>query len=198
MRSVRPPAARDDADGRGGPMATRPWTVRRSRHVLRDRWISLRADDCVTARGVPVEPYYVLECPDFVHVLALDQQDRVVLVRQYRHGLGAPSLELPGGAMDATDADVVATAARELREETGYTGGRLEHLAALSPDPARNDNRLHLVRAVGVAAGTAQPEASEDLEVVLASRDEVLGWARSGGIVHAAHLGLILLGLSAG
>lgn len=176
-------------------MPTRPWRVERSRHVLQDRWISVRADDCTTARGTAVAPYYVLEFPDFVHVLAFDAEERVVLVRQYRHGLGSPSLELPGGVRDRADADVLVTAARELQEETGYGGGRFEHVIAMSPDPARYANRLHLVRAVGVNASIARPEASEDIEVVVASRSEVLQWARTGGIVHAAHLGLILLGL---
>lgn len=179
-------------------MTTGPWTVRRSRYVLRDRWISARIDDCVTARGVEVAPYYVLEFPDFVHVVAFDSADQVVLVRQYRHACGVMSLELPGGAKEWFDVNVLATAARELQEETGYAGGRLEHVTDLAPDPARSTNRLHLVRATGVASGVARPDASEDVEVVLASRAQVLGWARSGGIIHAGHLGLILLALLPG
>ena len=65
-----------------------PWTVRSSRRVLHDRWISVRADDCVTAEGAEVSPFYVLEYPDWVNVVALDDENHVLLVRQYRHGLG--------------------------------------------------------------------------------------------------------------
>ena len=177
-------------------MSGEAWTVRRSRHVLRDRWISVRADDCTTADGVDVSPYYVVEFPDFVHVLALDEADRVVLVRQYRHGLGGSSLELPGGVVDEGETDLVAVAARELREETGYGGGALAHVTTLSVDPARYANRLHLVRARGVVPGTARPEPSERIEVVLVAREEALRLALSGAIVNAQHVGLLVIGLS--
>ncbi|KAB1075778.1 NUDIX hydrolase [Methylobacterium planeticum] len=179
-------------------MRDRSWTVQRSLYALRDRWISVRADDCTTASGATVAPYYVLEFPDFVHVVALDEAGRVVLVRQYRHGHRGHSLELPGGVMDPGETDLLAVAARELREETGYVGTSLTHLATLSVDPARYANRLHLVRATGLAAGSASPEPTEDIDVVLVPRDEAIRMALSGGIVNAAHVGLLLIGLADG
>lgn len=172
------------------------WTIYRTTHVLQDRWISVRADDCSTPCGVEVAPYYVLEFPDFVHVFATDEADRVVLVRQYRHGLQGVSLELPGGIMDPHDTDVVAVGARELREETGYVGGTLTQMAALSVDPARYANRLHLIRASGVIAGAANPEPTEDIEVVLVSRQEARRLAQSGEIINACHVGLMLMALA--
>ena len=172
------------------------WTIHRSGHVFQDRWISVRADDCSTPAGVAIAPYYVLEFPDFVQVFATDEADRVVLVRQYRHGLQGISLELPGGVMDAHDTDAVAAGARELREETGYFGGTLAPLAALSVDPARYANRLHLIRATGVIAGASHPEPTEDIEVVLVSRQEARHLALSGQIANAGHVGLILMALA--
>ena len=178
-------------------MPTTAWTVQRSRHLLRDRWLSVRADDCTTAAGTLVAPYYVLEFPDFVHVLAIDAENHVVLVRQYRHAYGGESLELPGGVMDPGEGDVLTVAARELREETGYRGGTLSHAVTLSVDPARHANRLHLVRAVDVEAGPSEPEASEDIAVVRVPREEARRLALSGEIVNAAHVGLLLIGLGA-
>jgi 8-oxo-dGTP pyrophosphatase MutT (NUDIX family) len=172
------------------------WTIHRSTHAFRDRWISLRADDCSTPDGVAVAPYYVLEFPDFVHVFATDETDRVVLVRQYRHGIQGLSLELPGGVMDPEDTDAVAVGARELREETGFHGGTLAHVTTLSIDPARYTNRLHLIRATGVVAGTSDPEPTEDIEVVLVSRQEAKRLALSGAIANAAHVALMLMVLS--
>ena len=177
-------------------MSEKNWTVRRSRHVLRDRWISVRADDCYTPAGVDVSPYYVLEYRDFVHVLALDQEDQVVLARQYRHGLGEVCLELPGGIMDAGEADPIEAAIRELREETGFSGGQFGRLATLAVNPANFSNRLHLVGARGVVAGPAQPDTAEEIEVVLVARAEARRLALSGAIMNAQHVGLLLLGLS--
>lgn len=174
-----------------------PWTVTRSRHVLADRWISVRADDCVTATGVEVAPYYVVEFPDFVHVVALDRDGRIVLVRQYRHGLADMSLELPGGVMDAADGDPTVTAARELKEETGYAGASFELVATLSTDPARYANRIHLVVARDVVPGEASPEPSETISVELVPRREALRLARTGGIMNSQHVGLMFIALSA-
>ncbi|WP_236960100.1 NUDIX hydrolase [Methylobacterium durans] len=144
-----------------------------------------------------VAPYYVLEFPDFVHVLAIDRSDRVVLVRQYRHGLRGMSLELPGGMMDQAETDILGAAARELREETGFVGGALSYVITLSPEPARYENRLHLVRATDLSVGATSPEATEDIEVLLVPRQEAMRLALSGAIAHAAHVGLLLIGLNA-
>jgi 8-oxo-dGTP pyrophosphatase MutT (NUDIX family) len=86
-------------------MSDGKWRVTASRYIHKDRWIALRADDCVTDDGVPVAPYYVLEYPDWVEVVALDADDNVLLVRQYRHGMGDFSIELPAGGMDPGDTD---------------------------------------------------------------------------------------------
>ncbi|WP_246736019.1 NUDIX hydrolase [Enterovirga aerilata] len=149
----------------------------------------------MTAEGIEVSPYYVLEYPDFVHVVAYDADDRIVLVRQYRHGLGGTSLELPGGVAEPSDADALATARRELREETGYQGGSFALQATLSPDPAKLTNRLHLVVAHGVCPGRFSPDRSEQISVELVSRAQAYELALSGAIMHAQHVGLLLTAL---
>ena len=177
-------------------MTTRVWSVTNTRQIFKDRWISVRADDCVTPTGATIAPYYLVESNDFVHMLAFDASDRAILVRQYRHGFAGLTLELPGGIMDERETDVTGAAARELREETGYTGGRLRHLITLSPDPGRYTNRVHLVLAEGVIAGIAAPEPTEDIETVLVPRHELVSLACSGAVTNAGHVGLILLALT--
>ena len=174
------------------------WHVRASRHLHRDRWISIRADDCVTPSGADISPYYVIEYPDFVHALAIDRDGNVILVDQYRHGLGTASLELPGGMADPSDADPVATALRELAEETGYGGGTARLVATLSVDPAKLANRLHLVLIEDVDRHQAPtPEQTEDIEIRIVPVAEALRLATSGGTVNAAHVGMLLMGLTA-
>src|SRR5262249_43293025 len=92
------------------------WAVESSTYVLKDRWISVRADTCRTTDGVEISPFYVLEYADWVQIVAVDDQDHVVFVEQYRHGLGITSLELPTGAMEPEDTDSIAAAQRELAE----------------------------------------------------------------------------------
>ncbi len=174
------------------------WRVRHSRIIHQDRWISLRADDCVTDGGVAISPYYVLDYPDFVHALALDPAGRVVLVRQYRHGAKSLSLELPGGVMDPGEADPVAAAMRELREETGFTSPSARLIASLSGDPAKMGNRTHLVLAeAALAEHSPAPDETEGVSVVLLPVADSLELALSGGILHAAHVAFLLMGLRA-
>ena len=78
----------------------KPWEVTGSRYVVEDRWMRLRADDCRTASGVVVAPYYVQESADWVHVAAFDEEKRLLVTRQYRHGTGKISTELPCGVME--------------------------------------------------------------------------------------------------
>lgn len=174
------------------------WTVMGSRHVHRDRWISLRADDCVTPAGVSVSPYYVLEYPDFVGALVLDPGGHVVLVRQYRHGLGVVALELPGGLVDATDAGPVGAAVREVAEETGYAGGTARLLRTLSTDPAKMANRFHLVLIEGATRSRAvAPDPGEEIEVVAVPIAKAVDLALGGAIVNATQVGMLLTGQQA-
>jgi 8-oxo-dGTP pyrophosphatase MutT (NUDIX family) len=120
-----------------------------------------------------------------------DERD-VVFVRQYRHGLGAASLELPAGVLDGAE-DPLAAARRELREETGFEAARFEPLLDLAPEPARNTARAHFFFAQGGVRVAAQAlDHSEELEVVLVPQSDVFDLIASGTIVHAAHVAAIL------
>ena len=166
--------------------------------VHQDRWLSVRADDCRTAEGLAVAPYYVLEYPDWVNVVAVTREDQLVLVHQYRHALGAVSTELPAGSMDPGESDPLVTAARELREETGYVSGDLRIVARLAPNPATHANSIHVVLARNATfAGAAAPDPTEDIRVQLVPRAAVTAIALGGEMVHAMHISSLLIGLSA-
>jgi 8-oxo-dGTP pyrophosphatase MutT (NUDIX family) len=143
------------------------WRTIRSRILVDDVWLRLRADTCETAEGVEVSPYYVVDSPDFVVMAALTTDNHLVLVRQYRHAYGALTLELPAGRREP-DEDPLATATRELEEETGYAGGGAQLIRVFSPNPVRFSNRLHAVLLRGVSAsGTLRDDPTERIETVL-------------------------------
>jgi 8-oxo-dGTP pyrophosphatase MutT (NUDIX family) len=172
------------------------WRTLNSREVLRDRWISLRADDCVTAKGLEISPYYVLSYPDWVHVVALDPLDRVLLIRQYRHGAGVTSIELPAGGVEPSDADILAAGARELVEEAGY-GGRMSLVGVNSPNPANHSNRIHTVLARDISlVAPPQDNPFEEIESFFVDVDEAIRLATSGEMVSAIQVASLLLGLS--
>jgi ADP-ribose pyrophosphatase YjhB (NUDIX family) len=174
------------------------WEVLSSRTALRDRWIDVTADACRDARGNVLDPFYTFSYPDWVQVVAVTPDDRIVLVRQYRHGAQARTLELPAGAMDAADASPLGTAARELREETGYVATELRHITSLRPNTATHRNRCHTVLALGVekTADTAH-EAGEDIVVETMMLRDVLTGLHRGLLAQAMHVSALLLALSA-
>jgi ADP-ribose pyrophosphatase len=108
----------------------------------------------------------IVEHPGSVAVVAIDREDRVVLVRQLREPARAELLELPAGTMEEGE-DPLATAQRELREETGYGGGAWRRLAGVWTSPGFLREHMHLFLADGVEAGEAEPDADEDVELVL-------------------------------
>jgi 8-oxo-dGTP pyrophosphatase MutT (NUDIX family) len=176
----------------------RPWTTRGSRVVLEDRWIRLAADDCVTAEGREVSPYYVLHQADFVHVAAVTDDRRMVMVRQYRQGSRLTHLELPAGMIDAEDADPLSAARRELREETGFDAAGWKELAVWFANPARQSNRQFLLLAEGaVRMGEAAPDGVESLVVELVPLADLPGLIASGAIDSTLHVAAVSRALMA-
>ena len=109
------------------------------------RIFSIRSDHRVSPRtGAPHE-FFVIECPDWVNVIAVTPDDQLVLVEQFRHGSDAVELEIPGGVMDPHETDPVATAVRELREETGFEGQETSLLGRILPNPAIMNNTCFTV-----------------------------------------------------
>ena len=177
---------------------TQPWRTLSSKPLLQDRWIDLRADRCANAAGVEIAPYYVLAYPDWVHVVALTADDRLVLVEQYRHGAASAFLELPGGVIDPTDASPLAAGERELREETGFAAAGWQPVSSLHANPAIQTNRVHTVLATGaVEVGEAALEASEaGMTVRLAPVATVLAGLADGLLGQSMQVGGLLLALA--
>ena len=151
-----------------------PWRVERSVFTHRDRWLTVRSDDCRSASGVEIKPYHVLELPTWLNIVALTGDGRIVLVTEYRHGTGEVLTGLPSGTMDPKDADPEAAARRELLEETGYGGGTFLPLGAYPANPANQTNDVTPFLAVGVERiGEQALDLSEEIAV---STEDFAGW----------------------
>ena len=175
------------------------WRITRSESLLKDQWVHLRADHCVTPAGIEISPYYVLSYPDWVHVVGITEFGRLVLVRQYRHAAGEVFLELPGGAVDPEDTSLEQAARREFEEETGFTAQRWDLVTSLRPNPATHTNRVHFFLALDAAYNHPQRlDAGENgLRVELLDIPAVLNGLRSGLLGQAMHVSGVLLGLAA-
>jgi 8-oxo-dGTP pyrophosphatase MutT (NUDIX family) len=170
----------------------RSWVVLSSRLLVDRRWLRLHEQRVALPNGVVIDPFHLFETPDWVAVLAVTPKDELVLVQQYRHGLGQMSLELPAGVIDEGETPAVA-AHRELLEETGYVADELVPMIVLSPEPHRSTHRAHFFLARGARfSGKSSPEPTEVLEVVTRPISSVVDDALNGRIDHAAHTAAIL------
>jgi 8-oxo-dGTP pyrophosphatase MutT (NUDIX family) len=163
----------------------RPWP-RLRRGLEHDfRVFKVRQDIVADPRTGHEHPRVRLECSDWVNVIAVTPEDQLLLVRQYRFGIEASTLEVPGGVVEPGEDPAVA-AARELEEETGWVPGRLEALGAVHPNPALQANRCHSFLARDcVKRHAGRLDEGEDILVELHPRADLPRLILEGHITHS-------------
>lgn len=119
------------------------WKRNKSTKIADCRVFSVREDECETEDGGKKSTFFVIENPDWVNVIALTPDNKVVLIEQFRHGTGETILEIPGGIIDAEDAEPLDAARRELLEETGYAAEKWISLGKSRPNPAIQNNTIY-------------------------------------------------------
>ncbi|BDA79263.1 ADP-ribose pyrophosphatase [Leptospira kobayashii] len=161
---------------------------------------TLASFDMELPRTQKIKTYYVLKSRDWVNVIPITKEGKILLIRQFRHGLGEISLEIPGGIVDEDGQDAsLISAKRELREETGFTAKEenYELLSKFSGNPAMFTNWSYSYIAKDVEkTDPVEFDEGEDIEILLASPEEVKQYLIEGKIHHphmAAALGLYFL-----
>ncbi len=171
------------------------WKILRSEYLYKESWFTIRKDVCETPQGKIIDPYYVYEFPTWVSALAITKDNRVVMVRQYRHGIQETILEVPGGCVDDTDKNLEEAIARELLEETGFRFGNYHYLGKISPNPSTNNNWMHMFLATGgEQVSEQQLDHNEEIEVVLMEPEEVQRLIEENKIFQALHVCTIMYG----
>ncbi len=166
----------------------KPWQLLSSEPLVESPWFSLHRERVRTGRGHILDPYWRIDAPSWVCVVAITPDDCVVLVEQYRRGCDRIARELPAGNLEAGE-DPAVCAARELAEETGYrVAGAMTALGVLYPEPARSSAQAYgfVCRVEAVPDAQAQ-EPSEDIAIMLVPRAQLLADPLACGMVHAVH-----------
>ncbi|HEX2532147.1 MAG TPA: NUDIX hydrolase [Chitinophagaceae bacterium] len=171
------------------------WNVLSSEYLHREPWLTIRKDSCETPAGKKIPAFYVNEYPEWVNAFALTEEGEVVMVRQYRHGVGRVDLELPGGVAEEGE-DMQEACARELKEETGYEFSEWEYLGKICANPSTTNNYMHMFLARGGKKVTEQSlDETEELEVVHCSLEEVKTLVKENRIVQSLHTNCIFYAL---
>ena len=129
--------------------------------------------------------FSILEAPDWINVIALTTEKKIVLVEQYRYGTEVQTLELPGGVCDPGETPLV-TSKRELLEETGFSAKEWVYLGNVSSNPAMMTNHTHTYLAKGcVKTHDQKLDGNERINVHEIPLEEFLDLVRSGEIDHS-------------
>lgn len=163
-----------------------PWPTQRTEKRGSFRIFDIRSDFKTSPRTGNAHDFFVIECPNWVNVVAITPSQEVVMVEQYRHGSDTIELEIPGGMMDPTDSSPLEAGARELREETGYEGQSGRLIGSIFPNPAIMNNTCYTVLFEQCEKRhETELDPGEDLETKLIPLADIPKLVQSGRIRHA-------------
>ncbi len=158
-----------------------------SEYISRHQYFTARKDSYQTDTGKIVDPYFVVELPMAAGVMAITENNEVVLVKQYRHPVGESMLELPGGFIEAGE-DPELAIRRELLEETGYSCNSIHLLGKTALNPGVLNNYTYMFLALGaVITAPQQLDANEEIDIILKPIDELRQMLMNNEIKQSLH-----------
>jgi ADP-ribose pyrophosphatase len=171
------------------------WTVLESEYLHKEAWLTIRKDKCQMPNGKIIPAFYVNEYPEWVNAYALTEDGKVVMVKQYRHGIGQVGIELPGGVAEKGETMEEAVK-REMKEETGFEFTTWKYLGKISANPSTTNNYMHMFLATGGKKVADQKlDDTEEVEVLLMEPEEVKKLVKENGMMQSLHVNCILYAL---
>jgi|SRR5688572_22047780 len=168
------------------------WKKLSSEYISQHPYFTARKDRCEMPDGKIVDAYYLVELPPSACALAITEEGKVLIAKQYRHPLEETLLELPGGFVDPKE-DPDTAIGRELLEETGYEFSDIEYLGKVAGNPGLLTGYTYLYLARGGKKTAAQSlDANEEIEVLHIPLEEVRAMLMRNEFVQALHVSCML------
>lgn len=162
-----------------------------TQQIYQGRAVNIRVDTVEKASGKKVTRE-VVEHSDCIAIVALDEQDNVLLVRQFRHPVGKSLLEIPAGGIDPGEEPINAVR-RELQEEIGYFPRKIDKLGGFYSIPGYGTEYIHCFLATDLVPSRLVAEDTDDIELVRISPDEIPRLIASGEICDAKSIAALLM-----
>jgi ADP-ribose pyrophosphatase len=162
-----------------------------TQQIYQGRAVNIRVDTVEKASGAKTTRE-VVEHSDCIAVVALDEQDNVFLVRQFRHAVDRFLLEIPAGGIDPGE-EPIDSVRRELQEEIGYFPRKIDKLGGFYATPGYGTEFLHCFVATDLVPARLVAEDTDDIELVCVSPDEIPRLIASGEICDAKSIAALLM-----
>lgn len=166
--------------------------VQGDRVLLKTPVVTIHGGPVVCKRSGRQKEFYRFDFPDWVNIVAVTPDDKIVMIRQFRYGTGRSEVEIPGGMINSGE-DPLEAGCRELLEETGYQGKQRRIIGEVCPNPALQSNTCYTVL-VEEAEPVAPPafDEMEDIHCFLASKKNIDELITRGELNHGLVLNALM------
>ncbi|MDA3864389.1 MAG: NUDIX hydrolase [Deltaproteobacteria bacterium] len=172
------------------------WNVTKRINLFKSQMLQFEEMDCIRENDQVQGIFYRIILPAWVNIIPITTEGELILIRQFRHGAGEFTLEIPGGVVDKGENPLEA-AKRELLEETGASSFNWKSLDYVYPNPAIQSNKCHLYLATNteIKAKTDFDEF-EEIEIFKIKLSDITSYLASGKIKNAIVLSSFAVFLS--
>lgn len=161
------------------------WPTIETKHILKAHifhYLQVLRQSPLTKK---VGEFDIVKCANWVNIIAITPEQKIVLIKQYRHGIDDYTIEIPGGAINFSE-DPLVGAKRELEEETGYTSNQWVDLGKVDVNPAFMTNTCHIYLALDAVKSSEQNlDPFEEIDVFLEDVKNINQLVKSGEISHS-------------
>lgn len=162
-----------------------------SERVYEGKILNLRKDTVTVPSGKSTRE--VVEHNGAVAIVPVTDDQKVIMVKQFRYPVGGAVLEIPAGKIDPGEIDTLNAAVRELKEETGYTGENFLYLGKINPSVAYTEEVIHLYAATGLTPGETEFDDDEAIEIEAYDFAEIYKMAADGSLIDAKTIAAIFM-----